>query len=435
MNKYYNEQLETMNREELDKLQSRRLTALAARVYANVPFYKSKFDEAGVSPEQISDISDITKLPFTVKQDLRDNYPFSMFAVPMESVVRVHASSGTTGKPTVVGYTKDDLETWGDLAARSLSCAGATPQSIVQVAYGYGLFTGGLGLHYGVEHLGATVIPMSGGNTQKQIMLMEDFGATQLACTPSYAMYLAEALKANGKTTADIKLKSGIFGGEPWSEGLRREIEAGLNIKAYDIYGLSEIMGPGVAMECEMQHGLHIWEDHFIAEIIDPETLMPVPDGEEGELVITTLSKEALPLIRYRTRDITRFITEPCECGRTHRRIARVKARTDDMLIIRGVNVFPSQIESVILQIQGIAPHYEIVVDRAGTLDTIAISVELNENFHFDGMSSLETLAKTLASRLESVLGISAKIKLVEAGSLPRFEGKAKTVIDKRKDV
>lgn len=423
-----------MPREQIKELQSERLVTLVKKVYDNVPFYKKKFDEMGLKPEDVKGLDDIVRLPFTVKQDLRDNYPFHLFAVPMKQIVRVHASSGTTGKPTTVGYTKKDIDTWAELAARSLGCAGADDESIVQVAYGYGLFTGGLGLHYGVERLGGTVIPMSGGNTQKQLMLMEDFGSTQLACTPSYAMYLGESLAAYGKTTKDMKLKSGIFGAEPWSESLRKKIEETLDIKAYDIYGLSEIMGPSVAMECECQDGLHIWEDHFIAEIIDPDTLEVLPDGSEGELVITTITKEGIPLIRYRTRDISKLNTQVCACGRTHARIARVKARTDDMLIIRGVNVFPSQIESVLLAVEGVEPHYEIIVTREQTMDNLEISVELSENFAFDTISSVESLAKTITHKLESVLGISSVIRLVEPKSITRFEGKAKRVTDKRKE-
>ncbi len=431
---YFNETAETMPKNQIKKLQSERLVKLVQRLYEHVPFYKQKFDEMNLKPSDVQSVDDLHKCPFTIKQDLRDNYPFNLFAAPMKDIVRVHASSGTTGKPTTVGYTKNDIDTWAELAARCLGCAGANEDSIVQVAYGYGLFTGGLGLHYGVERLGGTVIPISGGNTEKQLMLMQDYGSTQLACTPSYALYLGEALDAAGKTTDDIKLRSGIFGAEPWSESLRKKIEGKLKIKAYDIYGLSEIMGPGVAMECECQNGLHIWEDHFIAEIIDPDTLEVLPDGMEGELVITTLTKEGIPLLRYRTRDISKIYTELCACGRTHARIARVKARTDDMLIIRGVNVFPSQIESVLLTVKGVEPHYEIIVTRENAMDSLEIHVELSEDFAFDTISSVETLAKTLINKLESVLGISSKIKLVEPRSITRFEGKAKRVIDKRKE-
>ncbi len=429
---YYEESIETMPREELKKLQSERLSALVKRVYEKSSFYKNAFDQANIKPEDIKSVDDIVKLPFTVKADLRDNYPFGMFSADLKDIIRIHASSGTTGKPTVVGYTKNDITMWAKCAARSLVCAGANPDSIVQVAYGYGLFTGGLGLHYGAEELGAAVIPMSGGNTSKQLMLMHDFQATQLACTPSYANYLGEALRESGADMSEIKLKSGIFGGEPWSEGLRKSIEKKLNIKAYDIYGLSEIMGPGVAIECCEQNGLHIWEDNFIAEIIDPDTLEPVNEGEEGELVITTITKEGIPLIRYRTRDISKITYEKCACGRTHARIARVKARTDDMLIIRGVNVYPSQIESVLLTIDEVEPNYNIIVTREGTLDMMEILVELNEKFDFDKIASLEALSKTIAAKLHSVLGIHSKIKLVEPHSISRFEGKATRVDDRR---
>jgi phenylacetate-CoA ligase len=431
---YFNPTMETMPREELKKLQSERLVKMVKNVYDHVPFYTKKMDELGVKPEDIKGIEDLPKLPFTVKQDLRDNYPFNLFAVPMKDIVRVHASSGTTGKPTTVGYTKGDIDVWAELVARALHCAGADENSIVQVAYGYGLFTGGLGLHYGVEKMGGTVVPISGGNTQKQLMLMEDFGSTQLACTPSYAMYLGEALEASGKDLSDFHLKSGIFGAEPWSEHLRKKIEEKLHIKAYDIYGLSEIMGPGVAIECECQNGMHIWEDHFIAEIVDPDTFEVLPEGSEGELVITTITKEGIPLLRYRTKDISTLMTGPCPCGRTHARIARVKARTDDMLIIRGVNVFPSQIESVLLGIEGVEPHYEIIVTRDQTMDQLEIHVELCEDMSFDTISSVETLAKTIKNKIQSVLGISSTIKLVEPKSITRFEGKAKRVIDKRKE-
>jgi phenylacetate-CoA ligase len=432
---YYKESIETMDRAKLEALQSERLVALVKRVYENSTFYKSALDSKGVRPQDIKGIEDIGKLPFTNKSDLRDNYPFGMFSCPMSQIIRIHASSGTTGKPTVVGYTQNDINMWAECIARSLVCAGADRHSIVQVAYGYGLFTGGLGLHYGAEALGAAVIPMSGGNTEKQLMIMRDFGSTQIACTPSYAMYLGEALEASGIDRSEIRLKSGIFGAEPWSDSLRKKIEAKLGIKAYDIYGLSEIMGPGVAIECAEQNGLHVWEDNFIAEIIDPDTLQPVPDGVEGELVVTTITKEGIPLLRYRTRDISKITREKCACGRTHARIARIKARTDDMLIIRGVNVIPSQIESVLLTIDAVAPHYAIIVTREGTLDMIEVQVELNEKVDFDKISSLENVAKTIADKLHSVLGINAKIKLVEPHSISRFEGKASRVVDKRKEL
>ena len=431
---YFNEKAETMSQDELKNLQSQRLKEMVTRTYQNSPFYKKKMDEAGVHPDDIKSIDDLSKLPYTVKQDLRDTYPLGMLSVPNTDLVRIHASSGTTGKPTVVAYTKNDIEVWAESAARALCCAEADKDSIVQVAYGYGLFTGGLGLHYGVEYLGATAVPMSGGNTEKQLLLMRDLGSTHLACTPSYAMNLGEALSKTELGLEGIKLKGGIFGAEPWSQNLREKIEEKLGITALDIYGLSEIMGPGVAMECKNKQGLHIWEDHFAAEIIDPDTLEVLEDGQEGELVITTITKEGLPLIRYRTRDLSTISREPCACGRTHARIARVKARSDDMLIIRGVNVFPSQIESVILGVEGVDPHYEIIVSREGIMDVLEIRIELSANYEIDKISSLELLAKTLTNRLESVLGISSKIRLVESGSIQRFEGKAKRVTDMRKE-
>ena len=430
----YNQKMETLSREDLHELQSRRLRALVQRVYENVPFYKTKFDEMDLTPQDIKGIEDLYRLPFTVKQDLRDNYPFKLLATPMSEIVEIHASSGTTGKPTTVAMTKNDLSLWSEMSARALSCAGVNKNSVVQVSYGYGLFTGGFGAHYGTQSIGAAVLPMSVGNTRKQLMLMHDYKTTHLACTPSYAATLAEALYNSGKTTNDISLQAGIFGAEPWSEELRHSIEEKLNLEAYDIYGLSEIMGPGVAMECSEHNGLHIWEDLFYPEIIDPNTGEVLPDGEEGELVITTLTKEALPLIRYRTRDISSLSHEKCSCGRTHAKINRVKARTDDMLIIRGVNVFPSQIESVILEVEGVEPYYTIIVSREGTLDNVEIQIEMSENFSYDKISSLERLEKTLKSRLQSVLGISSKIKLMEPRSLQRFEGKAVRVIDKRKE-
>jgi phenylacetate-CoA ligase len=369
-------------------------------------------------------------LPFTAKQDLRDNYPFGMFAVPQKDIVRVHASSGTTGKPTVVGYTAADIETWSNLMARALMYTGLTQQDVVQVAYGYGLFTGGLGFHYGVERLGATVVPVSGGNTKRQLMLLKDFGVTALACTPSYATYLAEALQEQG--VQDIKLKVGIFGAEPWSNSLRREIERKLGIRAYDIYGLSEIMGPGVSCECEAQAGLHIAEDHFIAEIINPDTGEPLPYGEKGELVITTLSKVGFPVIRYRTRDITVLHPETCACGRTHVRMDRVTGRTDDMLIVRGVNVFPSQIESVLLEIGNTEPHYQLVVDKKGPLDTLEVWVEVSEALFADKIKGMEGLEHKIHREIENTLGIGVKVKLVEPKTIARSEGKAKRVIDRR---
>lgn len=430
---YWNESKECMKRDELQALQLERLKKLVERLYHDVPFYRNEFQKLGIEPEDIKTLDDLAKLPFTTKQDLRDNYPYGLFARPMSQIVRVHASSGTTGKPTVVGYTRNDITTWSEIVARSLACGGADSNSVIQVSYGYGLFTGGLGAHYGAERLGASVIPMSGGNTEKQIMLMKDFGATALCCTPSYAVYLAEAMEESGTDINSLKLKSGILGAEPWSESMRATIEKKLNIKAYDIYGLSEVMGPGVAMECECQNGLHIWEDHFIPEIIDPVTLQPLPYGEKGELVFTTITKEGLPLLRYRTKDISRLTIEQCGCGRTHVRMERVSGRTDDMLIIRGVNVFPSQVESVLLEMGEVEPHYQLVVTRNGNLDELEILVELSEISFSDKISVLESLERKIKNKIYSVLGVSAKIRFVEPKTIPRSEGKAIRVIDKRK--
>ncbi len=430
----YDDEMETLPREALEALQLKRLQHTVERVYNLVPFYKRKFDEAGVKPDDVKTLDDLKRLPFTTKQDLRDNYPFGMFTLPLEQVVRVHASSGTTGKPTVVGYSKRDIEVWSDLMARSLSAAGVSKGDIIQNAYGYGLFTGGLGAHYGGERLGATVIPISGGNTKRQIMIMKDFGSTVLTATPSYTLYLAETLKEMGISRDEIKLRVGILGAEPWSEEMRNTIEEKLGIDAIDIYGLSEIMGPGVAVECaEAKHGLHVWEDAFIPEIIDPETGEVLPDGEEGELVITTILKEAIPLIRYRTRDITRIIKEPCKCGRTHRRIERIKGRTDDMLIIRGVNIFPSQIESLLMETEGVEPHYQLIVDRIDNLDTLEVKVEVSEEIFSDEIKHLQKLKERIEKDIKDLYGITVKVTLVEPKSLQRFEGKAKRVIDKRK--
>ncbi len=430
---YWNETRECMKREELKGLQLENLKQLVSRLYHDVPFYRNKFQKIGVMPEDVKSLDDLARLPFTTKQDLRDNYPYGLFAKPLSQIVRIHASSGTTGKPTVVGYSRNDITIWAEIVARSMVCAGADSNSIVQVSYGYGLFTGGLGLHYGSERLGASVIPMSGGNTEKQIMLMKDFGATILCCTPSYAIYLAEAIEEMKIDLSDLSLKAGILGAEPWSEGMRTTIEEKLNIKAYDIYGLSEIMGPGIAMECECQNGLHIWEEHFIPEIIDPITLEPLPYGEEGELVFTTITKEGLPLLRYRTKDITKLTEEKCRCGRTHVRMEKVSGRTDDMLIIRGVNVFPSQVESVLLEIGEVEPHYQLIVSRDGSLDVLEILVELSEKSFSDKISILEALERRIKEKIHSVLGISAKIRFVEPKAIPRSEGKAIRVIDERK--
>lgn len=433
MDNYWNQKYELMEREELEVLQLERLQKTVERCYHDVPHYRKKFQEAGIDPSDIQSLEDIRKLPFTVKTDLRDNYPYGMFAVPMSEIVRIHSSSGTTGKPTVVGYNRHDLNVWSELMARSLACAGATKNDVIHNAYGYGLFTGGLGVHYGSEKLGASVIPISGGNSKKQIMIMQDYGSTVLCCTPSYALNLAEVMEEMGVVPTDLNLKVGIFGAEPWSNEMRNKIEKVLGIKALDIYGLSEIIGPGVGIECPYKKGLHIWEDHFLIEIVDSETLEPVKEGEKGELVITSLTKEALPMIRYRTRDITTAHYEKCECGRTHVRIDRISGRSDDMLIIRGVNVFPSQIESALLNIGQVEPHYLIVVDRNGNLDTIEVQVEVNQELFTDDVKGLENLEKRVKIAIESTLGITVSVRLVEPKTIERSMGKAKRVIDKRK--
>lgn len=430
----WDEEFETLPREALEALQLKRLVSTLDRVYATVPFYRKKFDECGVGPGDVKSLKDLKRLPFTTKLDLRDNYPFGLFTVPMEQVVRIHASSGTTGKQTVVGYTRRDINTWAELMARALSAAGATKNDIIHNSYGYGLFTGGLGVHYGAEKLGASVIPMSGGNTKRQIIIMQDFGSTILTCTPSYALFLAEAAAEMEVDFKKLKLRVGIFGAEPWSERMRDEIERKLNIQALDIYGLSEIMGPGVSIEClEAKRGLHIFEDHFIAEIIDPRTGEVLPYGEKGELVFTTVTKEAFPLVRYRTRDISVLYPEICKCGRTHVRMERVSGRSDDMLIIRGVNVFPSQIESVLMNTQGVEPHYLLIVDRQGTLDTLEVHVEVNERVFSDEVKNLQALGRRIEKDIKDLLGVTASIKLVEPKTIQRSEGKAQRVIDKRK--
>ena len=429
----WNETIECASREEMRRIQSERLTDTVRRIYHNIPAYRRKMQVAGLVPGDIQGIDDLSKLPFTTKEDLRDNYPFGMFAVPMTEIVRLHASSGTTGKPTVVGYTRKDLNTWAEVVTRTLVMSGVHRNDIVQVAYGYGLFTGGLGLHYGTENLGATVIPISGGNTQKQIQLMQDFGTTVIACTPSYALHLAEEIRDSGISMESLKLRTGIFGAEPWSENMRREIESKLKIKAIDIYGLSEVIGPGVSCECVYQAGMHINEDHFIPEIIHPETLLPVAPGERGELVFTTVTKEGIPLIRYRTRDLTRLVYEPCKCGRTLVRMEKCTGRSDDMLIIRGVNVFPSQIESVLLEISETEPHYLLIVDREGNLDTLRLMVEVQEQFFSDEIKVLESLRKKIAQTIQSTLGVTVDVKLVEPRTIERTAGKAKRVIDNRK--
>jgi phenylacetate-CoA ligase len=389
--------------------------------------------EAGLSPEAINTVDDLKRLPFTTKNDLRDNYPFGLFAVPMSEIVRLHASSGTTGKSTVVGYTRNDIATWSEVMARTLTCAGANRNDFIQIAYGYGLFTGGLGLHYGGEKIGASVIPVSGGNTNRQLQIMRDFGTTVLACTPSYALFLAEAIHESGIDRNELNLKAGVFGAEPWTENMRREIESKLRIKAIDIYGLSEVIGPGVASECMIQDGLHVNEDHFFPEIIDPSSLEVLPEGSVGELVFTTITKEGLPLIRYRTRDLTRLKYEKCKCGRTFVRMEKCFGRSDDMLIIRGVNLFPSQIETVLLEMSEIKPHYLIIVDRINNLDTLELQVEVDEVFFQDQISQLQALRGKLQDNLENAIGLSIKVTLVEPKTIKRSEGKAKRVIDKRK--
>ncbi len=430
----WNDEFETLPREAIESLQLKRLQQTVGRVYATVPFYKNAFDKLGIKPADIKKLDDLQRLPFTLKQDMRDNYPYGLFAVPLEQIVRIHASSGTTGKPTVVGYTRRDIETWSELMARSFVAAGAHKGDVIHNAYGYGLFTGGLGAHYGAERVGASVIPMSGGNTKKQLMIMKDFGSTVLTCTPSYSLFLAEVAAEEGIDIRNLSLKVGIFGAEPWSEKMRLEIEAKLNIKAIDIYGLSEILGPGVGIECvEAQHGLHIWEDHFIPEIINPETGEVLPEGEKGELVITTITKEGIPLIRYRTRDITRLSKEPCICGRTHSRIERLSGRSDDMLIIRGVNVFPSQIESVLFSIKEVEPHYQLIVDRDGILDTLEVQVEVNEQSFSDEIKELQGLSQRIRKEIKDLLGVTCNVRLVEPKTIARSEGKAVRVIDNRR--
>jgi len=431
---FWEEEIETLPRAGLESIQLKRLQHLVARVYKTVKPYRKKMDEKGIRPEDIKTLADLQKLPFTVKEDLRDNYPFGLFTVPMDEVVRVHASSGTTGKPTVVGYTWKDIDLWASVMARALTCAGAHKGDMVHNAYGYGLFTGGLGAHYGVEKMGATVIPVSGGNTRRQITIMKDFGSTVLLSTPSYALNLADAMDALDVDPASLSLRVGIFGAEPWSENMREEVERKLNLKAVDIYGLSEVMGPGVAMEClQTTRGMHVFEDHFLPEIIDPETGEVLPPGEKGELVFTTLTKEAFPIIRYRTKDISRLIYDTCECGRTLVRMEKVTGRTDDMLIIRGVNVFPSQVEHVLMGIDGVEPHYQIVVEREGNLDTMLVQVEVSGNVFSDEIRKLENLTKKIQSEVKDMLGVTCKVKLVEPRTIQRSEGKAQRVIDKRK--
>lgn len=430
---YWNQTCECMPREEMNRLQSERLVNTVKRVYHNVPFYREKMQKKGIEPGDIKSVEDLSKLPFTYKQDLRDTYPYGLFAAPLSEIIRIHASSGTTGRQTVVGYTRKDIDSWAEIMARTMVSAGGNKDSIIQVAYGYGLFTGGLGAHYGAERIGASVVPASSGNTKRQLQIMKDFGTTMLACTPSYALYMAEELEEAGIKKSELKLKSGVFGAEPWSASMRNEIEQRLGILAIDIYGLSEVMGPGVSSECPCKCGLHIQEDHFIPEIIDPETEELLPPGSKGELVFTTITKEGLPLLRYRTRDISSLEYGKCDCGRTLVRMNKVTGRTDDMLIIRGVNVFPSQIESVLLELGDTAPHYMLIVDRIDTLDTMEIQVEMTQALFSDEVRHIEDIERKIKKEIENTLGLSAKVKLVEPKSIERSEGKAKRVIDKRK--
>lgn len=430
---YWDKNKECISREDLEQLQLERLQSTLYRVATHVPFYRKKFKELQIDIESFASLADIRQLPFTTKQDLRDNYPYDLFAVPLRDVVRIHASSGTTGQATVVGYTENDIKNWSDMVARVLTGGGVSKEDVVQIAFGYGMFTGGFGLHYGAERVGASVIPISSGNTKRQLQIMQDFRTTALVCTPSYALLLADAIEEKGINLASMSLKYGLFGGEPWSEAMRNEIQNKLSIIATDNYGLSEVMGPGVAGECQERKGLHINEDHFLVEVINPDTLEPVAPGEIGELVITTLTKEAFPVIRYRTRDLTRLITEPCPCGRTMTRMQRILGRTDDMLIIKGVNVYPSQIEEILFEVEGTKPHYQIVVEREGRLDKATVLVEVVEAIFFDQISKQNELINLIKKRLATELGIGVNIKLVEEKSLERSEGKAKRIIDKRK--
>ncbi|HOO55746.1 MAG TPA: phenylacetate--CoA ligase [bacterium] len=428
----WNKECECMGLEKKKELQLERLKALVARIYVNVPLYNKKMKDIGMEPGDVKELGDLAKLPFTTKEDLAANYPFGMFAVPMDDVIRIHSSSGTTGKPKVAGYTRNDIDTWAEVMARTLGCGNTTNKDVVQNAYGYGLFTGGLGAHYGAEKIGAAVVPISGGNTARQVLVMQDFGSTKLCSTPSYCLRLGEVLLEQGIDPADLKLNTAFLGAEPWTRELREQIEEKLKIDAIDIYGLTEVIGPGVSSECMVKNGLHVFDDHFLPEIIDPVTEKPVADGEMGELVFTTLTKEAFPVLRYRTRDISKLIPGECECGRTHVRMQRVTGRTDDMLIVRGVNVYPSQIESVLVKIPDVEPHYQIVVDRKGTMDTLEIWVEVSEKAFSDEIRGLEKLEKGIRAVLESSLLISVNLKLVEPKTIQRSEGKAKRIVDKR---
>ncbi len=428
----WNETKECMSRDEMTALQSARLVKQVNHVYHNVEFYRKKMQEAGLEPGDIKGLEDLEKLPFTTKADLRDNYPFGLFAVPKSEIVRVHASSGTTGKATVVGYTRRDIDTWAESVARCITMAGLSREDTIQVAYGYGLFTGGLGAHYGAECIGATVVPQSTGNTKKLVTMMCDFGVTGIMCTPSYLLHIAEVIREMGLKD-QIKLKSAICGAEPWTEKMRLQIEEELGISAHDIYGLSETMGPGVACDCEYHKGLHVWEDYYLPEIVDKDTFKQLPDGETGELVITNLQKEGMPLIRYRTKDLTSITHEKCECGRTAARISRFKGRTDDMLIIRGVNVFPSQIETALLEAGGVAPQYQIIVDRVNNLDTLEVLVEMEESSFSDEVKEIEALNKRVSHAIQQMIGLAVKVKLVAPKTIERSMGKAVRVIDNRK--
>ena len=431
----YDRQTEAMPRDQLLQLQSQRLREMVKRVYDNVPFYRRRFDEMGIKPEDIRGIEDLGKLPFTYKQDLRDNYPYGLFAVPMDEVVRIHASSGTTGKQTVVGYTRNDLKLWGQVMARTLGAAGVTQHDIGHISYGYGLFTGGLGGNIGSETIGCATIPASTGNTRRQVTILQDFKPTFILCTPSYALTIAEFIEDNHIPVESLSLKYGFFGAEPWTESMRAEIERRLHIKAFDIYGLSEVIGPGVAYECECQNGLHVNEDHFYLEIIDPETEQPVPDGTPGEIVFTCLTKEALPLVRYRTRDVGMRIPGQCDCGRTSIRMVKPSGRTDDMLIIRGVNVFPSQVETALLALDGVSPFFQMIVERENNLDRLTVLVEITEEFFTDEVRKLQEMSEKVSNAIQSMLGVAIKVRLVAPKSIERFEGKAKRVIDKRTQV
>lgn len=431
-NRIYNPEIECMEREGIEKIQDERLEKTVAHVYDNVPLYKKRMDEAGIKPEDIKGIKDLHLLPFTNKTDLRDEFPFGLLAVPQEEIVRIQGSSGTTGKPIVSGYTQNDVDVWTEMVARSLVAAGAGKEDKIQVTYGYGLFTGGLGAHQGASKVGAMVIPMSSGNTQRQLMMMHDLGSTMLCCTPSYAIYLGESLKEMGHDLKEFKLKSGCFGAEPWTEEMREKLESLFDINAYNIYGLTEIAGPGVAFECSAKNGMHINEDHVIAEIVDPKTGEQLPYGERGELVLTTITKTGMPMIRYRTHDICTLDAAPCACGRTHVRMSRITGRTDDMIIIRGVNVFPSQIEEVLLKMPGVSPHYMLVVDRVNSTDRLEVQVELTEEMFSDTVSDIEKIQGKITEQIKSVVGVAAIVKLVPPKSIPRSEGKAKRIIDNR---